>query len=110
MRWGVGGVQGRDKAIISANETALSKCASISSSSRPCVLVRERMCASVSERSDRGHFLASECHPPPLPHSLCAVDGGDSIIATQRPKSAPGFEKEDVSVWMETDGGECPPP
>lgn len=103
---GWGGLQGRDKAIISANETALSQSTNVPASAAAAA-APDRVCWSVSARVSqclRGKvrkvrqrsFLASECHPPhppipPTPHPLCAVDGCNSMIAIKRPKSAPGF-------------------
>lgn len=67
-----GGLQGRDKAIISANETALSQSTNVPASAA----APDRVCWSVSPRVSqclRGKvrkvrqrsFLASECHLPP---------------------------------------------
>ena len=65
-------LQGKDKAVISANEATLvpeHKCANISNTTRPCVCVcvcvcvceNEREKRVTSKRSDRGHCLGHEC-------------------------------------------------
>lgn len=61
-------LQGKDKAVISANEATLvpeHKCANISNTTRPCVCVcvceNEREKGVTSKRSDRGHCLGHEC-------------------------------------------------